>query len=151
MELADKAEDDLAGLKSGFGLLIFAVPAQAPADQRLERRHQFAAPGRQPVGHLDGGAGDHVAGDYLRGAELPEPLGEHPVRQARHGRVDLGEPAGTARHGQQDGRAPPAADQLDRILEEPALVVVDVFPFRRHLLKISYLRMICKAVIGTGD
>ena len=141
----------MAGLAGAALLFLAAVPAQAPADERLKRRHQLAALGGQPVGHLDRHGGHHLADQYSRGVKLLEPLGEHPVRQSRYGRADLGEPARTAGDGHQDGRTPPAADQLDRSLEEPALVVVDMIPPSSHLLKVSDLCGFCKGAPGPGD
>ena len=100
------------GLAGTALLFLLAVPAQAPVDERLKRRHQLAAPGGQPVGHLDRHGGHHLAGQYARGFEFLEPLGEHPVRQSRYGRADLGEPARTTGDGHEDGRTPPPTDQL---------------------------------------
>jgi len=109
-------------------LVLLAVPAQAPADERLERCHQLTADLGQLISHLDRHGGRHLAVYQSCGLQLLEPLGEHPVGQSRHAGEDLGEPARAAGHGQQNGGTPPAADQLHRRLEKAALVVIDVLP-----------------------
>src|SRR5207244_1747208 len=85
---------------------------------------EVAALRRELVGHFHGRAGAHSTDDNALRLELAQPLRERPVGDLGDRPAELGEPAraGEKRPGDRPAPAPP--DQLDRLLELEAEVLV---------------------------
>lgn len=124
------------------------APSAAPGDHGLEQRDQFVPVWGDGVQDLHGSTRDDRAFDESLRFEILKALGEDLVGDPiDHGAV-LGEPAGAARSGGQDGSGPPLADELGCVLNRSAgaLVLGWCRVFRFHFPKVSGFLRVCQVV-----